>query len=155
MAILPLTQFSNSSNSTNCTDSIAGSITGMANPNGTGVLFYVDFSVFPSEPKYGPFAYEISDKPVPSDGNCTKIADQRDPTDQGQYQPCQSTEPDTCQIGDLAGKHGNITSTQFTASYLDLYLSTNPASPCYFGDKSVVIHTSKTILTCANFTLIS
>lgn len=37
-------------------------------------------------------------------------------------------------------------------SYLDLYLSTDPASPYYFGDKSLVVHsTNTTRLTCANF----
>lgn len=60
------------------------------------------------------------------------------------------------QAGDLAGKHGNITTKDFTASYLELYLSTDPSSPYFFGNKSVVIHTSNTTrLTCANFTMIA
>lgn len=37
-------------------------------------------------------------------------------------------------------------------SYLELYLSTDPSSPYYFGDKSIVVHsTNTTRLTCANF----
>jgi hypothetical protein len=41
-------------------------------------------------------------------------------------------------------------------SYIDLYLSTIPGSPYFFGDKSIVIHsTNTTRLTCANFTLMS
>jgi hypothetical protein len=158
MAVLPLTDFDNFTNSTNGTESIAiaGSITGMANSNGTGVIFYVEFSGFPSESKYGPFAYHIHNMPVPPDGNCTGTLGHLDPTDRGEYHPCENTQPETCQAGDLAGKHGNITRTRFTSSYLELYLSTTPGSPYFFGDKSVVIHTSNTTrLTCANFTMIS
>lgn len=41
-------------------------------------------------------------------------------------------------------------------SYLDLYLSTTPGSPYFFGDKSIVIHSSNTTrLTCANFTMVA
>ena len=75
-----------------------------------------------------------------------------DPTDRGEYYPCAPTAPETCQAGDLAGKHGNITGATFQTSYTELFLSTDPASPYYFGDKSVVIHsTNTTRLTCANF----
>jgi hypothetical protein len=63
--------------------------------------------------------------------------------------------PETCQAGDLAGKHGNITGTELMTSYQELYLSTTPGSPYFFGDKSLVVHTSNTTrLTCANFVLV-
>jgi len=40
-------------------------------------------------------------------------------------------------------------------SYQELYLSTTPGSPYFFGDKSLVVHTSNTTrLTCANFVLV-
>jgi len=52
----------------------------------------------------------------------------------------------------LSGKHGNITAATFQTSYTDLFLSTNPASPYYFGNKAIVIHArNATRLTCANF----
>ncbi|CZR50370.1 related to cytosolic Cu/Zn superoxide dismutase [Phialocephala subalpina] len=157
MAVLPMTMFDNSTNSTNGTDSIiTGSITGKANSNGTGIMFYVNFAGFPSESSEGPFVYHIHNKPVPTDGNCTETLGHLDPTDRGEYHPCENSQPETCQAGDLAGKHGNITTKEFTASYLELYLSTDPSSPYFFGDKSVVIHTSNTTrLTCANFTMIA
>ncbi|KAF8852024.1 hypothetical protein BDZ45DRAFT_750026 [Acephala macrosclerotiorum] len=134
IAVLPMTMFYNATNGTNGTTGdnvtdtvITGSITGKANSNGTGILFYVNFAGFPSEPN-GP-------RRIPS----------------MRKQPTRNL-----QAGDLAGKHGNITTKDFTASYLELYLSTDPSSPYFFGNKSVVIHTSNTTrLTCANFTMIA
>jgi hypothetical protein len=57
----------------------------------------------------------------------------------------------------LSGKHFNIDSTfesqTFQRSYLDLYLSTNPEDPAFFGNRSVVVHAlNGTRLNCANFT---
>jgi len=150
-AILPTTNFDNATGSI-----ITGSIVGKASGNGTGVMFTVNFTGFPSEAAYGPFVYHVHNLPVPADGNCTATLGHLDPTDRGELHACEVAAPQTCQAGDLAGKHGNITSTSFTASYLELYLSTNPSSPYYFGDKSIVIHsTNTTRLTCANFTMVS
>ncbi|KAN0121884.1 Superoxide dismutase, copper/zinc binding domain containing protein [Hyaloscypha variabilis] len=151
VAILPSTNFDNATGSL-----ITGSITGAANPNGTGVLFTVNFAGFPSDTLYGPFVYHVHNLPVSSDGNCTATMGHLDPTDRGEYHPCENIAPETCQAGDLAGKHGNITGTTFQVSYEELYLSTTPGSPYFFGDKSVVIHSSNTTrLTCANFTLVA
>jgi hypothetical protein len=150
-AVLPSTNFDNATGSL-----ITGSITGAASSNSTGVLFTVNFTGFPSESAYGPFVYHIHNLPVSADGNCTVTMGHLDPTDRGEYHPCENTQPETCQAGDLAGKHGNITGAVFQANYLELYLSTTPGSPYYFGDKSVVIHSSNTTrLTCANFTLVA
>jgi len=149
VAVLPSTNFDNATGSL-----IAGSISGTANANGTGIVFTVNFTGFPSS-LYGPFVYHIHNMPVSSDGNCTATLGHLDPTNRGEYHPCENGQPETCQAGDLAGKHGNITGASFQASYLDLYLSTIPGSGYFFGDKSVVIHASNTTwLTCANFTLV-
>lgn len=92
---------------------------------------------------------------MPADGNCTATLGHLDPTDRGEYHPCKVAALQTCQAGDLAGKHGNITDTELVTSYQELYLSTTPGSPYFFGDKSVVVHTSNTTrLTCANFVLV-
>jgi hypothetical protein len=78
-----------------------------------------------------------------------------DPTDRGEYHPCENIAPETCQAGDLAGMHGNITGTSFEVMYGELYLSTQEGTEHSPGDKSVVIHASNTTrLTCANFTLV-
>ena len=58
-------------------------------------------------------------------------------------------------MGDLAGKHGHITSDPWQKFYLDLFTSTTPGSQAFFGNRSVVIHSAdKTRLTCANFEVV-
>lgn len=57
----------------------------------------------------------------------------------------------------MSGKHFPIDNTfesqSFQRSYLDLYLSTNPDDPAFFGNRSVVVHAlNGTRLNCANFT---
>ena len=49
-AVLPNYNFDNATGST-----ITGMITGAASSNGTGVMFTINFSGFPSESEYGPF----------------------------------------------------------------------------------------------------
>lgn len=122
---------------------------------GSGVNVAVNFTGFPSEASYGPFVYHIHALAVPADGNCSATMGHLDPTDRGEYYPCNVGAPATCQVGDLSGKHGNITASTFVAQYADPFLSTDPSSPAFFGDKSVVIHTENaTRITCANFMMI-
>jgi hypothetical protein len=59
--------------------------------------------------------YHIHVAPVPSDGNCTATLAHLDPFIRGEATPCQSNRPDTCQVGDLAGKHGKINGTSISA----------------------------------------
>ncbi|KAL8942301.1 MAG: hypothetical protein Q9211_001447 [Gyalolechia sp. 1 TL-2023] len=137
------------------TTDIRGTIAGTSNANGTGVNFNINLSGLP-DPSLGPFMYHIHDQPVPANGNCTATLAHQDPYLRGEMPPCDPTQPQTCQTGDLAGKHGNITTSPFQASYLDLYLSTVQGPASFFGNRSIVIHTSNaTRLTCANFTLTS
>ncbi|MCJ1364634.1 hypothetical protein MMC16_003748 [Acarospora aff. strigata] len=133
--------------------SIRGYVAGTTNANGTGVNFNINIYGLP-DASLGPFMYHIHDQPVPSDGNCTKTLAHQDPTERGEIPPCDPSAPETCQVGDLAGKHGNITSNPFQVAYLELFASTQPGLGAFFGNRSIVIHTSNaTRLTCANFSL--
>ncbi|KAK3064715.1 hypothetical protein LTS18_004624 [Coniosporium uncinatum] len=135
---------------------ISGSVVGATSSNGTGVTFMINLSGFPSVAEYGPFVYHIHQMPIGSDGNCTAAMAHLDPTQRGELHACQATAPQTCQAGDLAGKHGNITSTTWNVSYTDPYLSTDPSSPYFFGNRSFVVHSSNaTRLACGNFTQMS
>lgn len=116
------------------TGSIHGYVAATANANGTGVFFNVYFTGLPSE-SLGPFCksllcclhlsstvfdnaclvYHIHDQPVPADGNCTATAGHLDPYIRGEIPPCDNTQPETCQVGDLTGKHGNVTVSPFAA----------------------------------------
>lgn len=156
---------------------IQGSITGVSAVDGKGVDFNVNFFSFP-DPSIGPYgafstcdfimtcmlttnlAYHVHVNPVPEDGNCTAAGGHLDPyTVTDAYQCPAATDPQTCQIGDLAGKHGKIdTTTLQTASYqkayLDLFLSTTKDNTAFFGNRSVVVHAANgTRLNCGNFVL--
>jgi len=151
IAMLPSTNFDDGTGST-----IMGSIVITSSQNQPGVVVTANFTGFPSESEYGPFVYHIHTLPVPANGNCSATMGHLDPTDRGEYYPCVPGAPATCQVGDLAGKHGNITGSSFTATYSDAFLSTTPGNPAFFGDKSIVIHTANTTrLTCANFMLVT
>ena len=67
--------------------------------------------------RYCIVVYHIHTLPVPADGNCTATMGHLDPTDRGELHACEVAAPQTCQAGDLAGKHGNITTTTFSARY--------------------------------------
>ena len=116
------------------TGSVRGYVAATANANGTGVFFNVYLTGLPSE-SLGPFCkslyehlpfrlqfsdhacavYHIHDLPVPADGNCTATAAHLDPYIRGEIPPCDNTQPETCQVGDLTGKHGNVTVNPFAA----------------------------------------
>lgn len=99
-----------------------------------------------------PYAvYHIHEEPAVN-GNCTSTLAHLDPYHRGETPACNASEPQTCQVGDLSGKYGKITSDPFVAEYFDLYTSLQPGSPAFFGNRSIVIHyANKTRLTCANF----
>lgn len=95
--------------------------------------------------------YHIHEKPA-SDGNCTSTLAHLDPFGRGETPACDDSKPETCQVGDLSGKYGKITSDPFLAEYFDLYTSMKPDNPAFFGNLSIVVHyANKTRLTCANF----
>ncbi|EXJ58687.1 hypothetical protein A1O7_06116 [Cladophialophora yegresii CBS 114405] len=148
---------------------VQGQITGVSNDNGTGVSFSVNFFSFP-DVGLGPFNYHIHQYPIPPSGNCTAAGGHLSPFGRPDSPPCDPINPQTCQPGDLSGKHGNISqlasasapddsdngpraTNSFQAMYLDLYLSTDPNSVAFFGNRSVVVHAANgTRLNCANFT---
>lgn len=132
---------------------VQGSIAATANPDGIGIWFKVRFSNLPKEG--GPFTYHIHVDPVPSDGNCTKTLAHLDPFLRGEDPVCDSNFPQTCQVGDLSGKHGKITSDPFEVSYYDQFASTAGGIGAFFGNRSFVVHyPNKTRISCANFALV-
>lgn len=145
-AVLPPTMFDNATGTV-----ISGTVSASSVAGGTGVMVSVSLTGFPSAAEYGPFGYHLHALAVPADGNCTTAGPHLDPTERGELHACEVQAPQTCQAGDLSGKHGNITTPTFTAMYSDAFLSTDPSSPYYIGGKAIVIHSSNsTRLTCAN-----
>jgi hypothetical protein len=122
-----------------------------------GVTFTVNLTGLPDQAQYGPFAWHIHAMPVPDDGNCTETMGHLDPTNRGELYMCDPAQPETCQVGDLSGKHGGKISTEntFTTTFTDPYLSVQEGSDGFFGGLSFVLHTGNTTrITCANFELV-
>jgi hypothetical protein len=104
--------------------------------------------------------YHIHVAPVPASGNCTGTLAHLDPFIRGEDPKCDPKLPETCQVGDLSGKHGKIpesaSSVSFSSSYLDLYASTEEGIGAFLGNRSFVVHfANKTRITCASFKLAS
>ncbi|KAF2145503.1 uncharacterized protein K452DRAFT_206862, partial [Aplosporella prunicola CBS 121167] len=115
------------------------------------VNFLLSISGLPSEG--GPFTYHIHDKPVPADGNCTGTTGHLDPFGRGDSPACDKSKPETCEVGDLSGKHGKINSSAISSQFNDAYVALIPGNAAYFGNRSFVVHSAdKTRLGCANFT---
>jgi hypothetical protein len=138
--------------------------------NGKGVSFAINING--AELTGGPFrklsrtpgigtvltfaVYHIHQEPVPSSGNCTATLGHLDPYARGDSPPCNADDVASCQIGDLSGKHGTISTLPgFSANYSDPYLSLTPGAPGFFGNRSIVLHYSNlTRIACANFKLV-
>lgn len=132
----------------NTTD-IHGKVQFSVAANGTA-LVTVDLEGLPEASK-GPFPYHIHEKPVPSDGNCTGTGAHLNPYG---GVPASKT-PQGKEVGDLAGRHGNLTTGDNHLEYADSYISLNPEDKAYFGGLSVVVHDrDNKRLTCANITLV-
>jgi len=134
---------------------ISGSIQAVGGAG--GVNFTVDLTNLPDQAQFGPFAWHIHAMPVPSDGNCTATMGHLDPTNRGELVMCDSAQPETCQVGDLAGKHGGkiMTEGSFSTSFVDPYLSVEQGSAGFFGGLAFVLHTGNTTrITCANFEMV-
>lgn len=70
----------------------------------------------------------------------------------GEETPCDSEKPETCQVGDLSGKWGKVTTDSFEASYHDPFVSLVEGPGSFFGNRSFVFHfANKTRISCANF----
>jgi hypothetical protein len=109
-----------------------------------------------SRPLLTNVVYHIHAIPINSTGNCASALGHLDPFIRGETPPCNSSAPKTCQVGDLSGKHGKITSDPFSATYIDDYASLVPGIGSFFGNRSFVVHFANTTrITCANFAMVS
>lgn len=89
--------------------------------------------------------YHIHELPVPANG--TK--DHMNPSNG----VVNATDASHLECGDLSGKHGTITGTEFEDEYTDDYLSLNPENKAYVGGLLVVIYfANKTRISFANIT---
>ncbi|KAI8950947.1 superoxide dismutase [Xylaria longipes] len=132
---------------------VKGAVRATAGANGVGVDFDVTFSNLPKEG--GPFIYHLHVDPVDASGNCTNTLAHLDPFIRGEDPACNSSQPASCQVGDLSGKYGKITSDPFTAKFHDNFTALSEGPGSYFLNRSLVVHfANKTRITCANFAVL-
>ncbi|TGJ83683.1 hypothetical protein E0Z10_g5072 [Xylaria hypoxylon] len=149
IALLPKTPFFGS-----LKHNVKGSVKATSGAKGVGVDFEIAFSNLPKEG--GPFIYHIHANPVDASGNCTNTLAHLDPFIRGEDPACNSTKPATCQVGDISGKYGKITSDPFKAKFHDDFTAMSEGPGSYFLNRSIVVHfANKTRITCANFFTVS
>ncbi|KAK6337395.1 hypothetical protein TWF730_002796 [Orbilia blumenaviensis] len=127
--------------------------------DGVGVLVHACFmGINASQP--GPYPYHIHDFLVGEGENCTATGAHLDPYLRGEVTACDAEAPETCQVGDLSGKHGKASldaagDGSWCTSYVDKYLSLDSSDVAFIGnDRSIVVHNiNKTRIGCANIVL--
>ncbi|CAK39892.1 hypothetical protein AnigIFM59636_007504 [Aspergillus niger] len=132
---------------------VRGSVTIFPKPDSVGVLVSAQFWGIPDNDQQ--LVYHIHQKPVPQDGNCYSTGAHLDPYGRGDATPCDINAPQTCQVGDLSGKHGPIWAPDnevFSTTYTDWFLSNVEGEPAFFGNLSLVVHAAdNSRLACGNF----
>ncbi|KAK6358926.1 hypothetical protein TWF696_000100 [Orbilia brochopaga] len=121
--------------------------------DGVGVLVTACFKgINASQP--GPYPYHIHDFVVGPNENCTATGGHLDPYMRMDLPACDSAAPETCQVGDLSGKHGKVPVgvDDYCTSYVDNYLSLDPSNVGFIGNsRSIVIHNvNLTRIGCGN-----
>lgn len=115
----------------------------------------VTFSLsnLPSNLSY-PLSYFIAENGVPSDGDCYLTGPVFDPA--GALSYCNTAYPQACKVGDLSGKHMNVTSNSTGGDYIDAFIAFSSSAPEYFVNRSIVLMDSNsTRLACTNITSVS
>ena len=74
--------------------------------------------------------------PVNSSGSCDSTGGHLDPYNAGTETKCDATNPASCQVGDLSGKHGAVEHTSLVINYEDAYLSLVEGTPAFIGNRS-------------------
>ncbi|KAK4547323.1 hypothetical protein LTR36_000979 [Oleoguttula mirabilis] len=119
-------------------------------PNGSCAAVTVNLNSLPA----GPLTYFIHTYPIGSNGSCATAGGVLNPYHVPDGVVCNAAYPQDCMVGDLAGKHGFITGSGFSATYNDCYLSLLSSDPAFVGNRSLVIHDADgTTVACANFTI--
>ncbi|CAI4214500.1 unnamed protein product [Parascedosporium putredinis] len=129
---------------------ITGRVLAGSDAFGIGVTFHVALTGL-SEAD-GPYKFHLHEFPVPASGDCAGTGGHLDPFGRTQEPACESDWPESCEVGDLSGKHGTVEGTSDEYSFHDLFTSLNPANDAFFGDKSIVLHNNNgDRVACASF----
>ncbi|KAG0357745.1 hypothetical protein BG005_003146 [Podila minutissima] len=97
------------------------------------------------------FEYHVHVNPVGPNNDCMATGGHLDPMNVGATK-CDPTKPESCQEGDLSGKHGELKATESGAiktRYIDHQLRFDGATTTIAG-RSIVIHNNGTRVACGN-----
>ncbi|KAK1757831.1 hypothetical protein QBC47DRAFT_296684 [Echria macrotheca] len=119
-----------------------------------GVNYTVDVTGLPAGK--GPFAFHVHLKPVPLGGTCADTGGHLDSFVRGDSPPCDSTAPQTCEVGDLSGKYGKVDGTTVKKVFNDAYSALDKIMLGYIGERSIVFHDASSVrIACANITKVT
>ncbi|KAK3395469.1 Cu,Zn superoxide dismutase-like protein [Sordaria brevicollis] len=125
---------------------VKGFVTAVANT--LGVNYTIDVSGLPED--QGPFKYHVHLRPVPSDGNCADTGGHLDSYLRGDTPACDSSKPQTCEVGDLSGKYGTVVGPTVQKSFNDPYSALNVINLGYIGNRGIVFHNASSArIACA------
>ncbi|KAB8212945.1 Cu,Zn superoxide dismutase-like protein [Aspergillus novoparasiticus] len=117
------------------TTTIRGRMTIWSGLNDVGVRVHVLFLGLPKVGQY--LTYHIHERPVPDDGNCYGTGAHLDLYKRENKPSCDMSAPQTCEIGDLSGKHGPVYAPgeqAFEVLYPDYFLSNVPDTAAYYSN---------------------
>ncbi|EGG05387.1 Cu/Zn superoxide dismutase [Melampsora larici-populina 98AG31] len=86
----------------------------------------------------GPFPYHVHVNPIQGK-NCETALGHLNPYKLPEIVACDPVDVNTCEVGDLSGKHGKLTAARPYRSYIDSQLKFTPEEISFVG-RSVVIH---------------
>ncbi|KAK4207095.1 superoxide dismutase [Rhypophila decipiens] len=115
---------------------VFGTVTAVA--HSVGVNYTIDVTGL--DAARGPYKYHVHARAVPESGNCTDTGGHLDSYLRGDTPPCDSTAPQTCEIGDLSGKFGLEKGPVINKFFNDPYSALNIINLGYIGDRGIVFH---------------
>ncbi|KAL1843476.1 hypothetical protein VTJ49DRAFT_1347 [Mycothermus thermophilus] len=117
-------------------DAVKGTVTAVAAE--VGINYTIDVTGLAED--NGPYKYHIHVSPVPESGSCADTGGHLDPYQRRDTPPCESSLPQTCEVGDLSGKYGLLAGGDVKKEFNDAYSGLNTTEVGYIGGRSVVFH---------------
>ncbi|KAK4129172.1 Cu,Zn superoxide dismutase-like protein [Parathielavia appendiculata] len=115
---------------------VKGAVTAVAHT--VGVNYTINVTGLAVEK--GPYKYHIHVNPVPESGSCTETGGHLDSYVRGAEPPCDSSMPQTCEVGDLSGKYGAVAGPDVKKEFNDPYTAMNTIQLGYVANRSIVFH---------------
>ncbi|GAB1310592.1 Cell surface superoxide dismutase [Cu-Zn] 4 [Madurella fahalii] len=125
---------------------VKGTVTAVAHT--VGINYTIDVTGLAVEK--GPYKYHVHVRAVPESGDCAETGGHLDSYVRGDTPPCESSMPQTCEVGDLSGKYGTVAGPDVKKEFNDPYTALNKIQLGYIGNRGIVFHdASSARIACA------